>query len=566
MANLSNINNKFLVTTTGEVLIGQTANDGNRLQITGADGASYIYLKTDVATTGGRIGFNSDDLRVFNQQAGGNLSFGTVGTERMKIDQFAQIFAFGQMRLELAATETNPIVGTNCAFMFQNTSNTDGNLAVVDFRNSTGFVTGRIGAQFQDAGDRNTDLFFMTRANGGSLTERMRIESGGNIKVNFNESGSYGNLYFQDVDNGASMFYIQPAEYKGSTPYNTNYLNAANSSNIGFIAGGSERIHITSTGFLQVVDGAVTLNKSDGSYITFNYNGSTKGYIGSERQVVTGGSQDNMAFSSLAELSFATGSSLTKRMNITSAGNVGIGTSSPGDYDGESDDLVVFNSTTPGITIATDNTASRGALRFADGTSGNERYRGGLEYDHNTDLMIFRTLGVQQMTLYDGGRLHPTGGVFLGSSNNSNLLNDYEEGTWTPAVAMSGSTVSATYSYRVGSYIKIGKMVMAMWDLQATVTGSISGFAKIDNLPFTVGSGTPSGTMAGYSVAQWRSSSLFNLAAAEQQIKGFPNQNTTYVYCQLDGSGTIGFGGGAGATWKTGVLGRATGYTMYFVN
>ena len=180
MANLSNINNKFLVTTTGEVLIGQTANNGNRLQITGADGASYIYLKTDVATTGGRIGFNSDDLRVFNQQAGGDLSFGTVGTERMKIDQFGQIFSFGQIRLELAATETNPIVGTNCSFLFQNTSNTDGNLAVVDFRNSTGFVTGRIGAQFQDAGDRNTDLFFMTRANGGNLTERMRITSNGN--------------------------------------------------------------------------------------------------------------------------------------------------------------------------------------------------------------------------------------------------------------------------------------------------------------------------------------------------------------------------------------------------
>ena len=116
------------------------------------------------------------------------------------------------------------------------------------------------------------------------------------------------------------------------------------------------------------------------------------------------------------------------------------------------------------------------------------------------------------------------------------------------------------------TYIKIGKMVMAMWDLQATVTGTISGFAKIDNLPFTVGSTTPGGTMAGYSVAQWRSSNLFNLAAAEQQIKGFPNHSTTYVYCQLDGSGTLGFGGGAGATWKTGVLGRATGYTMYFVN
>ena len=86
MANLSNINNKFLVTTTGEVLIGQTSNNGNRLQITGADGASYIYLKTDVATTGGRIGFNGDALRVFNQQASGELNLGTAGTTRLTID------------------------------------------------------------------------------------------------------------------------------------------------------------------------------------------------------------------------------------------------------------------------------------------------------------------------------------------------------------------------------------------------------------------------------------------------------------------------------------------------
>ena len=86
MANLSNINNKFLVTTTGEVLIGQTSNNGNRLQITGADGASYIYLKTDVATTGGRIGFNGDALRVFNQQASGELNLGTAGTTRLTIN------------------------------------------------------------------------------------------------------------------------------------------------------------------------------------------------------------------------------------------------------------------------------------------------------------------------------------------------------------------------------------------------------------------------------------------------------------------------------------------------
>jgi hypothetical protein len=95
----------------------------------------------------------------------------------------------------------------------------------------------------------------------------------------------------------------------------------------------------------------------------------------------------------------------TQRMIINNAGNVGIGTTSPGSYDGESDDLVVFNSTTPGITIATNDTASRGALRFADGTSGNERYRGAVEYNHDGDDMFFRTSSTIKMTLDTDGKV-----------------------------------------------------------------------------------------------------------------------------------------------------------------
>ena len=154
----------------------------------------------------------------------------------------------------------------------------------------------------------------------------------------------------------------------------------------------------------------------------------------------------------------------------------------------------------------------------------------------------------------------------MGANASANELDDYEEGTWDPQIAMSASTISASYLYKLGTYTKIGRMVMAMFDLTATVSGTISGFAKIINLPFTVGSTAPGGAMAGYSVTQWRSSSLFNAASAEQQIKEFAQQSNAYIYCQLDGSGTIGFSGGAGATWKTGVAGRATGYVMYFVN
>ena len=143
----------------------------------------------------------------------------------------------------------------------------------------------------------------------------------------------------------------------------------------------------------------------------------------------------------------------------------------------------------------------------------------------------------------------------------------YEEGTWTPNITMSGSSITPTYSYQQGTYTKIGRQIVAMFDITATVSGSLAGHARVTNLPFTVGSVTPGGSMAGYSVAQWRSSNLFNPGAANQQIKGFAEHGATFIYCQLDGSGTIGFGGGPGASWNNnGSSGRATGYIIYFVN
>jgi len=86
----------------------------------------------------------------------------------------------------------------------------------------------------------------MTSPSGStSPTEKMRISSGGTVQIN---GSSVGTLMFQDVTNGASMFYLQNAAYIGSAPYNDNKIIAANSSNISFEAGGGTRMRITSGG------------------------------------------------------------------------------------------------------------------------------------------------------------------------------------------------------------------------------------------------------------------------------------------------------------------------------
>ena len=96
----------------------------------------------------------------------GNATFaGTVEADLFKVEQ--------------SNTSTNVTASSDYGIWLKNTSDTDGNFIPISFSNSTGFETARIGAEFQDAGDRNTDLFFMTRANGGVLTEQLRISSTG---------------------------------------------------------------------------------------------------------------------------------------------------------------------------------------------------------------------------------------------------------------------------------------------------------------------------------------------------------------------------------------------------
>ena len=83
-------------------------------------------------------------------------------------------------------------------------------------------------------------------------------------------------------------------------------------------------------------------------------------------------------------------------------------------------------------------------------------------------------------TLSDNLLFNASGkGVYLGvtSATASNLLNDYEEGTWTPTfLNFSGTTQRADYT-------KIGELV----HIQMYVSGISSGTgsnAKVQNLPF----------------------------------------------------------------------------------
>ena len=112
------------------------------------------------------------------------------------------------------------------------------------------------------------------------------------------------------------------------------------------------------------------------------------------------------------------------------------------------------------------------------------------------------------------------------ATNNSNNLDDYEEGNFIPAITGTTSNPTQTYVDRKGYYIKIGRLVHISVDVEFAASGISGGTgeAVLSNLPFAKQNSTRHYgiTMAvGYS-PNWGSTSC--------PTGGYINPNATYVF------------------------------------
>ena len=71
-------------------------------------------------------------------------------------------------------------------------------------------------------------------------------------------------------------------------------------------------------------------------------------------------------------------------------------------------------------------------------------------------------------------------------SVSSNVLDDYETGTWTPVLDGHATTGTATYAFQVGIYTKVGRNVHVQGRINTTALGTIAGGLKITGLPFII--------------------------------------------------------------------------------
>ena len=78
--------------------------------------------------------------------------------------------------------------------------------------------------------------------------------------------------------------------------------------------------------------------------------------------------------------------------------------------------------------------------------------------------------------------------IFIGGTGSANELDDYEEGTYTPAIVTNGTNPTLTYTSQVGQYTKAGNLVYVTFDVRYTnKTDNGSGTIFV-SLPITANS------------------------------------------------------------------------------
>ena len=99
--------------------------------------------------------------------------------------------------------------------------------------------------------------------------------------------------------------------------------------------------------------------------------------------------------------------------------------------------------------------------------------------------------GTKQFETSANGLTFPSGkGIDFSATsdaggNSSELLDDYEEGTWTPSLKFGGN-FNGSYSTQTGYYTRVGRLVTFSFRITLSSKGSNTGNAQVFGLPFAV--------------------------------------------------------------------------------
>ena len=191
------------------------------------------------------------------------------------------------------------------------------------------------------------------------------------------------------------------------------------------------------------------------------------------------------------------GSASTERFRVSSAGNLGIGTTTPPRALTNANSVTLTTGTAPQYRLNA--TAADGADNdravFGLATSNSHFVSTAVPGDAvlrttNGGNLLFGEGTTETMRITSAGqmRLAGAGITFNGDTATENELDDYEEGTWTPAFIGTSTAGTPTYGTngQAGKYTKVGNKVTAWAFIHVTALGGAAGNINITGLPFAI--------------------------------------------------------------------------------
>jgi hypothetical protein len=264
--------------------------------------------------------------------------------------------------------------------------------------------------------------------------------------------------------------------------------------------GGSEIMRLLNTGNVGIgtsspfftTAGRVSLsvNGTSSSILAFGKGGSSENYILADAGGLT-------IANTSATLPTTFFNNASNSMTISAAGNVGIGRTPDTVYSGSlqlafgnGSQLATSTAGNPSLTITDNsylNASGNHVYKTTNPSTRLEQYNGTLTFSNAASGTAGATISyTERLRIDSSGHAIIPAGVTLGTAAGvyaaANTLDDYEEGTWTPALANIGT---GTYTHQVGRYTKIGNLVTASVHIDINVLGTASGSVDITNLPFT---------------------------------------------------------------------------------
>jgi len=147
------------------------------------------------------------------------------------------------------------------------------------------------------------------------------------------------------------------------------------------------------------------------------------------------------------------------------------------------------------------------------------------EINYNDITALGTTENSKTVTTDASGNINMPAGDGIALGGGADYLNVYEEGTWTPALQDSSASDAEgqTYSFQLGYYTRIGRVVFISGYISMTSIGTLSGSVRLAGLPIT-----PAGTSQDYGSLTAGDVLNMNLAAGTS-ITGIIAGTNTYV-------------------------------------